>query len=47
MELFLKKRQPKQVLLNLSGEIISLGIADILYIAASAVMVLHITPAVR
>lgn len=32
MELFLKKRQPKQIVLNLSGEIISLSISDILYI---------------
>lgn len=31
IELFLKKRQPSQVLLNLSGEILSLDIADILY----------------
>lgn len=32
IELFLKKRQPKQLILNLSGETISLNIADILYI---------------
>lgn len=32
VELFLKKRQPKQIVLNLSGEIISLNVTDILYI---------------
>lgn len=32
IELFLKKHRPKQIILNLSGETISLNIADILYI---------------
>lgn len=31
IDIFLKKRQPSQVLLNLSGEILSLDITDILY----------------
>lgn len=32
IDIFLKKRQPSQILLNLSGELLSLNIAGILYI---------------